>query len=246
MALRPTVPHPTPAEPDLVLPTAVDLRPALRAWGLEARPQGARPTCSVFAVAGALEFALAARGRVESRLSVEFLNWAAHRATGRTADGGFFSEIWAGYREYGICAEEELAYREQHDPDFDPGDELRAAAQRLALPDLRLAWIKEWDVTTGLADEQLAGSRRALAGGRPVCAGMRWPKEVIWDDGVLRMRLPEEVFDGHSVLLIGYQDNPARPGGGLFIARDSARDAGDRLLAYEYVMAYTNDAAWIG
>src|SRR5215218_8176497 len=79
--------EPTPSS----LPKAIDLRPQLLRWGLAPRRQGPRGTCSVFTVVGALEYAAAKTRRHGSRLSVEFLNWASHRAANRSADGGFFS-----------------------------------------------------------------------------------------------------------------------------------------------------------
>ena len=66
-------------------PRSIDLRPAFARWDLTPRQQGARGTCSVFAVTAAIEYAAAARRRQGERLSVEFLNWAAHRATGASA-----------------------------------------------------------------------------------------------------------------------------------------------------------------
>jgi len=78
-----------------------------------------------------------------------------------------------------------------------------------------------------------------------VCGGFRWPKEAIWDKGVLRMCPASEVFDGHSVLLEGYRDDPTQPGGGLFAIRNSGGESRNGSLSYEYVVAYMNDAAWI-
>src|SRR5688572_4910177 len=85
------------------LPKAVDLRPRFWEWGLGPRRQGARGTCSVFTMVGALEYAAAQRQGRGTYLSVEFLNWAGHKAVGREADGGFFSDLWKGYRAYGVC-----------------------------------------------------------------------------------------------------------------------------------------------
>jgi C1A family cysteine protease len=96
------------------LARSIDLRPLFEQRGLVPRRQGKRGTCSVFTVVGALEYALADVS-AGTRLSVEFLNWAAHRVANRTADGGFFSELWEGYAAYGICPEEALPYREQYD-----------------------------------------------------------------------------------------------------------------------------------
>ena len=69
------------------LPDRVGLRSEFDARGVTVNRQGARGTCSVFAVAGALEFALTPPKGQATRLSVEFLNWAAHTSTRRTADG---------------------------------------------------------------------------------------------------------------------------------------------------------------
>ena len=71
-------------------PESVDLRPAFGHWGLPSRAQGVRPTCSVFVVTGAMEYALADKQRHGTRLSVEFLNWASNRAIRKRADGGVF------------------------------------------------------------------------------------------------------------------------------------------------------------
>src|SRR5438270_646622 len=76
----------TAAPSSLKLPDAIDLRPLFEKWKLEPRRQGGRGTCSVFTVTGALEFAVANRQQQGVRLSVEFLNWAGHKAANRTVD----------------------------------------------------------------------------------------------------------------------------------------------------------------
>ena len=93
------------------LPSSVDLRPAFEKWGLAGRQQGDRPTCSAFTMAGALEFAAAKQQGHGTRLSVEFLNWAANKAGGGAADGGFFSDLWKGFSACGICVEEDMPYQ---------------------------------------------------------------------------------------------------------------------------------------
>jgi hypothetical protein len=76
----------------------------------------------VFCVHGrrGLEYALATREDRGTLLSVEFLNWAGHRATGRTVDGGFFWELWNGYEQFGICAEGDLPYADAFDAGLEP------------------------------------------------------------------------------------------------------------------------------
>jgi hypothetical protein len=227
------------------LPEAVDLRPRFLDWGLSPRRQGARGTCSVFTVVGALEYAVASRDGQGRRLSVEFLNWAGHQAAGRSVDGGFFSELWQGCEAYGVCAEEALPYRDTYDAALEPDAGVMEAAGEVRSLGLRLHWIKEWDPATGLTDAQVAAIRRALAGGWPVCGGFRWPKQARWEGDMLQMCPPDEVYDGHSVLLAGYRDDPAQPGGGVFLIRNSGGEGRDGALPYAYVRAYMNDAAWV-
>jgi Papain family cysteine protease len=227
------------------LPRSIDLRPTFDRWNLRARRQGDRPTCSVFTVVGALEYAVASKAPYGVRLSVEFLNWAAHQAVDRSADGGFFSELWEGYTRYGICPEEELPYQEHYDAALQPEARALAAARKLQALGLRLHWIKEWNVETGLTEDQFDALKRTLARHHPICGGFRWPKQARWEKDVLRMCPPDEVYDGHSVLLVGYQDDERQPGGGTFLIRNSGGDGRDGSLPYAYVRAYLNDAAWV-
>lgn len=227
------------------LPAAVDLRPQLAEFKLAKRQQGSRPTCSVFTMVCAIEFAVAKSQGHTPRLSVEFLNWAANKVSGDNNDGGFFSDLWQGFQAYGICSEEIMPYRGVFDANLTPAAvALDDARSRLYL-NLRLSWIKEWDVTTGLTPEQYLGIKRTLAKGWPVCAGLRWPKQERWIDGVLQMCPADAVRDGHSVLLIGYRDDAGQPGGGVFIFRNTAGGGDDGMMPYAYAQAYTNDAAWI-
>lgn len=222
-----------------------DLRPEFERLGLGARQQGARPTCSVFTVAGALEFALARRDGSCPRLSVEFLNWAGNEAAGGAADGGFFSDLWNGFTRHGVCAEERLPYRPAFDPAFSPDTAMRIDARARREAGLRFHWIKEWDVKTGLTDAHLEAIGKTLAAGWPVCGGFRWPRDARWVDGVLQMCPADAVYDGHSVLLVGCRLDPAQPGGGVFLFRNTAGDGRDGTMPFAYARAYMNDAAWI-
>lgn len=227
------------------LPASVDLRSMFADRDLPLRLQGKRGTCSVFTVVGALEYALARAQQRGLVLSVEFLNWASNDATKNTADGGFFSDLWAGFVAHGICAEADFPYRRSYNPDLRPDAATRRKARPLAGAGLRLHWIKPWDVKTGLTDAQFSAIKETLAKQWPVCGGFRWPKDERWTDGVLDMRPPDGVFDGHSVLLVGYRDDPQLPGGGVFLIRNSGKGNPDAAMSYEYVRAYMNDAAWV-
>lgn len=228
-------------------PAACDLTPRFTELGLVPRAQGGRGTCSVFAVTQALEFALARPGRPAARLSPEFLNWAANDACGDRGDGGFFSDLWKGFVAHGVCTEDELPYAAAFAPGLQPPAAAVAAAEPRRGAGLSLRWIKPWDVATGLTDAQFEAIRTTLLQGVPVCAGMRWPKLPHWTGERLDMAPPEGVFDGHSVLFLGYRDDPAAPGGGAFRMRNSGggKPASDGWIPYEYARAYVNDAAWI-
>ena len=84
-----------------------------------------------------------------------------------------------------------------------------------------------------------------IAPGWPVCGGFLWPKKARWEKGLLQMAPRDAVRDGHSVLLVGYRDDQALPGGGEFLIRNSAEPSRDGMMSYEYILAYMNDAVWI-
>lgn len=225
---------------------AIDLRPVFDGWGLDTRCQGKRGTCSAFVVTGAIEYAVASREQRTARLSVEFLNWASNQTTNAAEDGGFFSDLWNGCSKFGVCPEQDMPYADHFDPAVRPSEQTLARAKRIRDLGLQLHWIKEWDPHRGLSDEQFADTKRTLRQRWPVCGGFLWPQQPRWENGVLQMARREAVRDGHSVLLVGYRDDPAMPGGGAFLIRSTAGDCRDGMMTYEYVRAYMNDAAWIG
>jgi hypothetical protein len=195
---------------------------------------------------GAIEYALASRDGTGTVLSVEFLNWASNQVRQNRRDGGFFSDLWRGFEAYGICAETNLPYRAKYNPRLQPDPSALAPAKAAMHAHLHLEWIKPWDVTTGLTAAQFQEIKRILVCGWPVCAGLRWPKHERWKRNVLQMASPADVFDGHSVLLVGFKEDPTQPGGGVFLVRNSGGGVRDGALPYDYARAYINDVAWIG
>ncbi len=229
------------------LPPSVDLRPLFKDCGLAPRVQGERNTCSLFVICGAIEYAVASKQNLAVPLSVEFLNWAGNQTGKETLDGACFSELWKGLAAHGICPETEMPYQEYFDSTSKPSKQAIAHAAKLRDLGLQLHWIKEWDIHKGLNDEQLVEIKRTLARRWPVGGGFLWPKRryAKWEDGLLKMCPRDQVEDGHSVLLVGYRDDPRQPGGGVFLIRNSAGKLRGGMLSYEYVKAYMNDAIWI-
>jgi C1A family cysteine protease len=228
-----------------VAPKAIDLRPLLLKWGLDTRVQGHRDTCSVFVVTEALEYALASKRQHGARLSVEFLNWAKNQTDHSSNEGGFFSELWAGFEPHGICPEAEMPYQNKFDPDLKPSKEAIAHAKEVRSLGLKLHWIKEWDPNKGVNEKQLAEIKKTLARRWPVCGGFLWPKSKKVNTNLLKVIPRSKVIDGHSLLLVGYRDDEKQPGGGVFLFRNTAGRRRDGRMTYEYALTYMNDTVYI-
>lgn len=223
----------------------VDLRPEFEKLHLSPRSQGARPTCSVFAVTQALEFAIAKPQTATARLSPEFLIWAANQVRPEKRDGGFFFELWDGFAKHGIATESAMPYQNTFLPDAAPDKNAAPEAAKTLALGLQPHWIKKWNVHTGLTDAEFQTLLTTLTSGSPVCGGFRWPKTNAWQNGIVRICRPDEVFDGHSLLLTGFLTAPTHPGGGLLLIRDSGT-AQDRQMPFAYAKQFMNDAVWFG
>lgn len=214
-------------------------------WGLPLKSQGNRPTCSVFALTAALEFAVAQRQESGLILSEQYLNWAAGDARGEPADGGCFSDLWQGFLKHGICEERLAPYQDVFDPSWEPTKEARRQAHAFRDDGYELSWIKRWDVTTGLTEDETESVLQVIRDGLPVCAGLRWPKNARYENGTLAMCSEDEVYDGHSVLYVGFVLGREEEPHDILIFKDSANGGRYAYLPLEYAVRYTNDAAVI-
>ena len=208
------------------LPQQVDLRPIFEKFSLGPRIQGDRGTCSVFTTTSALEFALAKRRGKGAVLSVEFLNWAANQVTNvkPPSDGQFFKDCIAGFEAHGICHEEDMPYHVRWDPAVRPSPQALKAAKALHARNAKhfvVHWINPLKKQPGLTVEQMREIRRVLAQGWPVAAGA-----------------------SHSRLLVGYEEDPAKPGGGFFITKDSGKGAWARV-PWQFVQNNVGDVFWV-
>lgn len=201
---------------------SVDLRPDFERWNFPRRLQGRRNTCSVFATVGAIEFALArSRGRGVP-LSVEFLNWAGNQVTKRPSqDGHFFSEVIRGFELHGICAEAEMPYARRMNGTNQPTAEARESGHALIARGFKFHWIRPNDGKRGIDDRHIAEVKAVLNAGWPVPAGSH-----------------------HSILLVGYADDPTVPGGGQFWVRDSG-GGNEQSLTYQAAKERICDLFWV-
>lgn len=212
------------SEADLsTLPVAVDLRPQFEEFGLGPRRQGRRNTCSVFTTVAAMEFALARQTDKGEPLSVEYLNWACNQViNNKTQDRGqFFHHLLKAYDKYGICAEADMPYTRRFDPELAPSDEAKQKAKDLFARGFEIHWINPWKRKQGLREEQLTEVKKVLAAGWPLAAG-----------------------SNHSRLLVGYEDDPEQPGGGILLTKDSGSGKFSQVT-YEFARTQINDVFWV-
>jgi len=251
--------------PSGLITPEVDLRPQINNLGLAIRDQGDRGTCSVFATTFILEFAEAStRSARGLDLSEEYLNWAKNKANNTSFDGGFFTEILAGYTSYGMVREADMPYQASYNsanPDRPSPATIRAGRQFDQFP---VRFIKQWDNQHGMTQAELGAAKAALRDGTPVATGIWWLTnfETVTVDRVpLLKEYPRSannhadpsknpMFDGHSIDLVGYHEGSQFPGGGYFIFRNSFGTGfghdGYGFVSFDYMLNYSNDAIVAG
>lgn len=228
------------------LPRAVDLRPDYERHGITVRQQ-APDNCWAFSVAGVLDYEYAMHAGPAVRLAAGFLTW-----TGRATDfpgerGSNFGRACRGLERYGICRQELCP------APGGPAGGARPAEAALAdgapRRNIRARWIKFIETPRGLNEDQVRAIKEDLAAGHPVAAGMLWPRRDSFDPGRPDLMIDpgvDAVHDGHCVALIGYRDDPAVAGGGMFEFRNSWgaqwKDHGYAWMTYQYARAYIGDA----
>ena len=194
----------------------VDLRPVYRELGLYPKNQGRRPSCSAFAVVGALEFARAAGGGESDPLSEEFLIWATRELyPGIDIDSGFnFEEVMSALQVYGVPPHDLMPNTlgkkvEEIEP---PAEAVEAARE---LGEVIPVWFRPNEPSI---IERLVS---VLNDGNPVILGVRWPHwRSLQDTNLLSEQKP--VSGGaHAVTLVGYRNTGGTAEGTTFIFRNS-------------------------
>ena len=224
------------------------LRPLFENYGIGVKDQGVRPCCSVFTIVGLIEFERANVLNDKTPLSVDYLNWAADMIHGVRQDGSFFHFAIDGMARYGICSDDYMPYATRYTDKVEPSEAAKKDAETRKTG--KQVWIKAWDPKTGVNDTQLKEIQQQLDNNHPVAIGFQWPKKEIENKylpgGELVVVKRPEVFDGHSVLIVGYQTDAATPGGGYLIFKnshgESFGDKGYGRIPYAYARLYANDA----
>lgn len=208
------------AEPDassfrapVDLPHAVALNDAMP----PPAQQGPRNTCVAFAVLALYQFATGDF----SDLSEQFVYWACKERDRIPHIGGTRPSVaFAVLRELGVCREAVWPYNSTPTP----GAEGQGPPPPAALQDAAVRRIRSMQQ---LPARDVRLLQAALAERKPVLIGLTirehwtttWQARVA---GRVRAPLPGEAeAGGHALALFGYRDDPAAPGGGYFIARNS-------------------------
>jgi len=233
---------------EIRLPATLDLGPEFLKFGIQARAQGERNTCSLFAITAIADFEYSHSDLpIRKRLSEEFLTWTANEATGLKGDQAMFYEAVHGLNRLGICTADLMRYERTSDSERTPSDKAIADAKARS-ERWRVVWIKRWDLSRPLSAEDVVAIKRALASGHPVACGLRWPK-VLNSASLLEVPPPGDVYDGHSIVFTGYEDDPKRNGSGVFYFRNSFGPQwgqnGYGTMSYAYAGAYANDVLWL-
>ena len=174
----------------------------------------------------AIEFALSRKEGHGVPLSDEYLNWACNQVIGNVGPGAvdrgqFFEHSWQGYVTHGICRREKMPWKARFDPAYAPSPDALDDAKDLR----RVAFAWREITGQGMSDADVVKRAKAiLVAGWPLLAG-----------------------SGHSLLVVGYEDDPKSPGGGRFVVEDSGTGGfidvvtGDRFhsaIAYSRVGDY--------
>lgn len=179
---------------DLPLPGSpvVDLRGVMRSRGMTVRQQGDRDAGTVYALAAALEFAVAEglpQGEPAPDFSEAYLMWAANqvsRDSGLVRDSGVMEEpriggfdlasLANGLREWGVCDETMMptAARREAIPEADEPARAQGRKRRV----YSLTSMRPEHAQAGFGDQDLVGVMRSLDHGRPVVAEFTWPTSL--------------------------------------------------------------------
>jgi hypothetical protein len=230
------------------LPKKVSLVAEFERLGLTPLAQGERDTCGVFAMTSLVEFETELKAPApHKRFSEEYIVWAAREASGKTREQAMLFELAEGLNKLGICTAAEMPYAKTLDPNRKPSAEA-IAESRPFRERWRVHWIRRWALEPPLTDEQFEQVKRALVDEHPVAIGVRWPNAKV-ESQLLAPPPPKDVFDGHTIALVGYEDDPQRPGGGTFLFRNSFgpnwADHGYAAMSYAYARIYANDILWL-
>lgn len=209
----------------------MDFRPKFKSLGIHIGDQRKRPSCSIHAIVGALEYLEGRRYGAANNLSENYLYWATLKTLGRfdqtelwnrpgggNGDAGFqLGEVIQALRAFGVPNASEVerfgfveGESDIREPTFDLVQAARHRSQFRAF------------VIPGRDPNILLGNIvHALNAGEPVVIGLAWPHfRSIRKTAYIENQEPQENY-GHAVTLVGYRCPSGKLSDITFIFRNS-------------------------
>lgn len=218
---------------DPELKPELDLRPLFAELELGVKSQGRRPSCSVYAVVGAIEFLNAQQGGRAEKFSEEYLIWATMRTVRRKPveivdsgiefedvrrlDAGFaLEEVVQALRGYGIPLLSVMPNLPGRSMSAIPDPSPEVVAEARQRKRVSVGGIPGRDPRTVMSNLV-----HALNQGVPLPIGLRWPADRhLYRSGFLSEQRPVQGY-AHAVTLVGYRCPTGRLEDIVFIFRNS-------------------------
>ncbi len=234
----------------------VNMQPRFDQLGIDVKSQGARPSCAVFALVGALEYQRSPPAGPAPEYSEEYLIWATLKTLGKvglavpqgdseTLDIGFsLNEVAEALRAYGIALAEELPYHfTLTDPHvIEPATDVIERAKKRSPVD-------GFYITGRGPQMQIANIVQVLNAGVPVIAGMKWPEQKNFADNAELDGQPGLEKSAHAVLLVGYLTKTGKIEDAQFLFKNSFGEKwgthGYGVATYKYLAGNLESALFL-
>jgi C1A family cysteine protease len=195
----------------------VDLRTRMSQLGLWVKNQGGVPSCSIFAIVGALEYQTAELTGTAERFSDDYLLWATRKTLNRappavrvstdvnadetTQEEGYaLTDVVAALRSYGIPTRQRVG--SSYSASQTPSSEIIAEARASRRVSVHVLPGRD---EAGVIENII----HALNAGIPVPIGIAWPVDYNWRTGYLDKQTVHKE-GGHAVTLVGYTSKTGR------------------------------------
>ena len=180
------------------------------------RNQRSRGTCVAHACAGVREYL---EGDTGANLSEQFLYWACKDRDKWPGEGTWINIAMDVLKDTGVCVERVWPYN----PDKVAGNEGQGPPPEGAAAEAAAYRV---DGSEKLQPRRVDSLKEKLADGLPVAFSVPvyryWLTEPAKLDGNIRVPLSSDPsIGGHAMIMVGYQNDTAVPGGGYFIVRNS-------------------------
>ncbi len=239
------------------LQSEVDLRQAYFKYRLYPKKQGMRPSCSVFAIVGALELQHAQNTGNAEKLSEDYLIWATRKNLGipqsaaknydpkRDGDLGFsLIDVSQALQNYGILTQSEMpnTFGKAMAKISEPSDALIQQAKTRGK-------IQPIYINGRNNEVRIANIIHTLNAGIPVVIGLHWPNNKTLRNAPRLSKQKPIPGNAHAVTLVGYRDKTGNIEDTIFLFRNSWGNQwgmnGHGWITYEYLEKNLQSAVFL-